>query len=203
MKHNYLHNILFIILLIPAISFAIEKDKGKYEKSKSIKKEYTVDSDALLRIDNRYGNVDVTSWDKNQVVIEVKITVSGNNEEKVVQRLKMIDVRFDALLEIKYEDKELKVFGYLSSLVDEKIHNDKNKMEVITNFLLLSVNEKNKIIEYILNLSESNNLKSNLHINLLFEMYRKIKKDSIENCMLASRYENYFKSSFENKVIKF
>ena len=95
MKNNYLHNILFILLMIPAISFATEKDKGKYEKSKSIKKEYTVNSDALLRIDNRYGNVDVTSWDKNQVVIEVKITVSGNNEDKVIQRLKMIDVRFD------------------------------------------------------------------------------------------------------------
>jgi len=95
MKNNYLHKILCILLMLPAISFATDIEKGKYEKSKSIKKEYAVNSDALLRIDNRYGNVDVTSWDKNQVVIEVKITVSGNNEDKVIERLRMIDVRFN------------------------------------------------------------------------------------------------------------
>lgn len=96
MKNKYLHRILFILALMPAIGFATDTDKGKYEKSKSIKKEYSVNSDALLRINNRYGNVDITSWDKNQVVIEVKITVSGNDEDKVVKRLRMIDVDFDA-----------------------------------------------------------------------------------------------------------
>ena len=96
MKQNYIHKMLFILLMIPVMSFATDKEKGKYKKSKSIKKEYTVNSDALLRINNRYGNVDVTSWDKNQVVIEVKITVSGNNEEKVIKRLGLIDVKFDA-----------------------------------------------------------------------------------------------------------
>ena len=96
MKNKYLHTILIMFMLIPLVGFATDHEKGKYEKSKSIKKEYTVNSDALLRINNRYGNVDITSWDKNQVVIEVKITVSGNNEEKVVKRLSMIDVDFDA-----------------------------------------------------------------------------------------------------------
>ncbi len=96
MKNKYLHRIVFLLALLPAISFATDTDKGKYEKTKSIKKEYAVNSDALLRINNRYGNVDVTSWDKNQVVIEVKITVSGNDEDKVVKRLSMIDVDFAA-----------------------------------------------------------------------------------------------------------
>lgn len=96
MNNNYLNRILFLLLIIPAIAFATEKGKGKYEKSKSIKKEYTVNSNALLKINNRYGNVDVTSWDKNEVVIEVKITVSGNDEDKVIKRLSMIDVAFEA-----------------------------------------------------------------------------------------------------------
>ena len=96
MKNNYIKNILFLLLLIPAMVFATDKEKGKYEKSKSIKKEYTVNSDALLRISNRYGNVDVSSWDKNEVVIMVKITVSGDDEDKVIKRLSMIDVDFAA-----------------------------------------------------------------------------------------------------------
>ena len=96
MKNNYIKNILFLLLLIPAMVFATDKGKGKYEKSKSIKKEYTVNSNALLKINNRYGNIDVSSWDKNEVVIMVKITVSGDDEAKVIKRLSMIDVDFAA-----------------------------------------------------------------------------------------------------------
>ena len=96
MKNYYILKLIIALLIIPSIGYATDKGKGKYEKSKTIKKEYVVNSDALLRINNRYGNIDITSWDKNEVVIEVKVTVSGNNEEKVIKRLSMIDVEFDA-----------------------------------------------------------------------------------------------------------
>lgn len=91
-----LYKLLFALFFIPLVALANDNDKDKYEKSKSIKKEYTVNADALLRIDNRYGNVDVTSWNENRVVIEVKITVSGNDEDNVLKRLEMIDVKFEA-----------------------------------------------------------------------------------------------------------
>jgi len=91
-----LHNIAIILLLTPFLLSANGIiDKYKYEKSKSLKKEYTVNADALLKINNRYGNVDVASWDGNKIVIEVKITVSGNNEDKVIKRLEMINVEFE------------------------------------------------------------------------------------------------------------
>ena len=89
-------NIIIALLFIPIALNATEINKLKHEKSKSIKKEYKVSSHALLKIDNRYGNVDVTSWESNRVVIEVKITVSGNDEDKVLKRLDMIEVEFDA-----------------------------------------------------------------------------------------------------------
>lgn len=71
------------------------KKKWDYEKTKNIKKEYSVNADAALKIKNKYGNVDVISWDQNKVVIEVTITVSGNNESKVIDRLSKIDVNFE------------------------------------------------------------------------------------------------------------
>jgi len=91
-----LRNILLFLLCIPFAVHAYEDVKLKHEKSKSIKKEYTVNAKALLKINNRYGNVDVISWNGNKVLIEVKITVSGNNEDKVIKRLGMIDVAFEA-----------------------------------------------------------------------------------------------------------
>jgi len=87
------------ILFLACISLTIQayaSDGNKHEKTKTIKKEYTVNSNALLKIDNKYGNVDVISWNGNTVEIEVKITVSGNNEDKVIKRLSMIDVEFTA-----------------------------------------------------------------------------------------------------------
>jgi hypothetical protein len=83
------------MLVFPALVKADPvKSKWAHEKSKTIKKEYDVNSDALLRINNKYGNVETVSWDQNRVEIEVKITVSGNNESKVDSRLKQIDVKF-------------------------------------------------------------------------------------------------------------
>ncbi len=90
-----LYKITIALLFIPLIAFANDNDKYKYEKSKLLKKEYTVNADALLKINNRYGNVDVTSWNGNKIIIEVKITVSGNDEDKVIKRLEMINVDFE------------------------------------------------------------------------------------------------------------
>ena len=91
-----LYNIVIALFFIPIALNATEIDKFKHEKSKTIKKEFTVNADALMKINNQYGNVDVTSWDGNKIVIDVKITVSGNDEDKVIKRLDMINVEFES-----------------------------------------------------------------------------------------------------------
>ena len=88
--------IVFFLSIIPLIGFAsTNPGKGKYEKSKKINKEYSVNADALLDINNKYGNVDVVSWKENRVVIDVEIIVSGNNEKKVIEKLAEITVDFE------------------------------------------------------------------------------------------------------------
>ena len=69
---------------------------GKYTKEKTIKKEFDVNSDALLKVKNSYGNLNLTSWDQDKVMIEVYIKTNGNNEDKVQDRLDEIDVTFDS-----------------------------------------------------------------------------------------------------------
>ncbi|MCH8325837.1 MAG: hypothetical protein IIB83_04655 [Bacteroidetes bacterium] len=44
----------------------------------------------LLKIKNKYGNVDIVSWSQNRIAIEVVITVTGNNEDAVEKKLKNI-----------------------------------------------------------------------------------------------------------------
>ncbi|MHA7057344.1 DUF4097 family beta strand repeat-containing protein [Aquimarina sp. M1] len=97
MKPIY-YKIICILFLVPAITIASGDNgmKGKYTKEKSLKKEFSVSSDALLKISNDYGNLDVTSWNQNRIVMEISIKVNGNDEEKVIQKLESIDVVFEA-----------------------------------------------------------------------------------------------------------
>lgn len=90
-----LFKLIFIFLLFPGLVVANnDKLKGKYTKEKTLEKEYTVNSDAELAVNNSYGNIDITTWNENRVVIEVVIKTSGNNEEKVQKKLDDIDVEF-------------------------------------------------------------------------------------------------------------
>jgi len=103
---------LLALLALPMLlSAGGGKGKGKYTKEKTIKKEYDVNKDALLKVSNSYGNVTLTSWNENRVVIEVHIKTNGNNEEKVQKKLDQITVDFDAT----------------SSMVSAKTIFDKNK----------------------------------------------------------------------------
>ncbi|WP_459209315.1 DUF4097 family beta strand repeat-containing protein [Aquimarina rhabdastrellae] len=96
MKTIY-YKLLLLLFIAPAILTAnTDKLKGKYTKQKSINKEFTVNSDALLKINNDYGNLDIKSWDQNRIVMEISIKVNGNDEEKVIDKLNNIDVRFSA-----------------------------------------------------------------------------------------------------------
>lgn len=69
---------------------------GRYTKEKTIKKEFDVNGDALFKVRNSYGNLNITSWNENRVVVEVHIKTNGNNEDKVQDRLDEIDVDFES-----------------------------------------------------------------------------------------------------------
>ncbi len=88
--------IVLLLLAMPITLFAHDgKLKGKHTKEKTIKKEFDVNSDALLKVNNRYGNLNITSWTEKRILIEVHIKTNGNNEEKVQKKLDEITVNFE------------------------------------------------------------------------------------------------------------
>jgi len=96
MKKQLYNYSLLLLLIVPLSIFAHTGLKGKHTKEKSIKKEYAVNADALLKVNNSYGNLNITSWNQDRIVIEVSIKVNGNNEDKVQQKLDEITVAFEA-----------------------------------------------------------------------------------------------------------
>lgn len=91
MKNMY--KVLAILCLLPFAVFA-NKNDGKYTKNKVLKKEYSVTKDANLQVTNKYGNIDIVTWNENTISIVVSITTSGDNEDKVKEKLDAITVEF-------------------------------------------------------------------------------------------------------------
>lgn len=91
---NLFNKYIVLLLLVPAIVFA--NDDKKHEKTKTISKKFNVNSNATVYIKNKYGNLNVTTWDKNGVEIDVKITVKGNDLDRVNDKLDAIKVNFEA-----------------------------------------------------------------------------------------------------------
>ena len=138
-----IYKITLLFFLIPLISFANGDKKKKHEKSKTISKKFNVNSSATVDISNKYGNVYVTTWDKNSVEFEIKITVKGDNADKVERKLDDIDVVFDAS----------------SSFVEAKTIINKNKSS--WSFWGKNNNNLNYKINYTVKMPKSNNANLN------------------------------------------
>lgn len=96
MKLKIHYNILAALLLLPTLVLAndVSANDKITTKEKIIQKSYNVNKSATLKVVNSFGNVDIVTWDKNTIEFDVVIRVSGNNEEKVEDRLERINVDF-------------------------------------------------------------------------------------------------------------
>ena len=87
--------LFLLLLIIPLAIFATEKE-GKYTKTKVIDKTFNVTKEATLNVSNKYGNIDIVTWNENRIEVIVKITTNGDDEDKVKKRLEEITVEFNA-----------------------------------------------------------------------------------------------------------
>lgn len=89
------YKIILIALLLP-VTLIAGSEKGKYTKKKNLKKSYTVNKDAMILLDNKYGSMTITTWDQAKVEIEVYVEVTGDDEDDVQEKLREIDVSFES-----------------------------------------------------------------------------------------------------------
>jgi hypothetical protein len=80
--------LVFLFLL------CIKGVKAHDEFTKVIKKEFTVNPDAQLTVNNRFGKIHCANWDKNSILIEVTITVDASDQEEAVKRFNRISIDF-------------------------------------------------------------------------------------------------------------
>lgn len=122
-----LYNLFILIVCFPLFSFSTTINK--HEKTKTINKSFVVNKNATVFVNNKYGNIAITTWDENRVEITVKITVKGNNLEKVDDKLNAIKIRFEgsedlveARTEIENNSSAWSWWGNNNSKVNYKIN---------------------------------------------------------------------------------
>lgn len=81
-----------ILLLLPLL--LLSSTLTGQEVTKELHKEYTAGANTTLQINNKYGDVFIDSWDRNEVVIDVKITVELPNSDKARELIQYINVEF-------------------------------------------------------------------------------------------------------------
>ncbi|MBL4754255.1 MAG: hypothetical protein JKY52_11775 [Flavobacteriales bacterium] len=69
------------------------------EFSKTWNKTFTVNPDAILDLDNKYGNVHITTWKQHEISIKVIISVDVSNQEKADKALNRIRIVDEASME--------------------------------------------------------------------------------------------------------
>lgn len=84
-------SILFL-LLFSCTSFIDTSDIGEY--TKTVKKEFVISPDGTTSISNKYGTVEIKSWNKERVKIDVTIVVKAQNENAAKNVFDRIDIAF-------------------------------------------------------------------------------------------------------------
>jgi hypothetical protein len=88
-KFSYKTGMLFLpLLLLPMIL-------AGQEVTKEFHKEFKADNNTTLNITNKYGEVIIDSWDQDQIVIDVKVSVEMPNREKAQKLIEFINVEFN------------------------------------------------------------------------------------------------------------
>ena len=88
---------LLMVMLMPALLLATNPKANtavKTTREKSIQKSFSVSTNATLKVDNSYGNVDIITWNQNTIDFDITIKVTGSNDDKVIDKLDRIDVNF-------------------------------------------------------------------------------------------------------------
>lgn len=81
-------------ILLSLSLFLVSITGNSQEITKEFHKEFPAGASTTLDISNKYGDVVIQKWDKDQIVIDVKVTVEHPNKERAEKLLSYIDVQF-------------------------------------------------------------------------------------------------------------
>ncbi len=91
-------NTLLLFLLIGLIAVDAQgttvSNPDKSEFTKTIKKNFNMKADGDVTLVNKYGDINLKTWNRNEVNIEITITVNAKSESYANETFERIDINF-------------------------------------------------------------------------------------------------------------
>jgi len=89
---KWIHKSLLLLLMCSLVASSYADNRKDYKKT--IKKEFDLSKDGELEIDNKFGQVEIKTWDKNSVSIEVTVIVRADSEKEASPIFDRISIHF-------------------------------------------------------------------------------------------------------------
>jgi len=86
---------IFILLFLGTFYASAEEFGAASEKEREVSKTFQVSLSDKLNIENRYGNITVTHWNKNEIAIKVVIEAKANNDRRAEELLDYVSISLD------------------------------------------------------------------------------------------------------------
>lgn len=86
---------IFFLLFLGTFYVSAEEYGAASEKKREVSKTFQVSLSDNLSIENRYGNITVTHWNKNEIEIKVVIEAKARNDQRVEELLNYVDIILD------------------------------------------------------------------------------------------------------------
>jgi hypothetical protein len=86
------------------------KKKYEFVKTKAVNKSYNVSSSDKLNIQNSFGSVKVTTWDRNEIKVDVDIEVSANTDalaQRMIDRISVTEGKSGSEISFKTSMKDV------------------------------------------------------------------------------------------------
>lgn len=81
------YSILFVTAALLTSHTGFASEEPKVEKKKNYSKTYAVSSNDRISFDNRFGELKITTWNKNEVKVDVVMTGKANTDERAQEIL--------------------------------------------------------------------------------------------------------------------
>lgn len=146
--------------------------------------------------------LDVITFNKKEtLLIETLFKILTYSSYMPRKNLQNYD--YSILLDLKYSNSKLKIYGYILSIISTKVNLNSEKMEKITSFLNSESKKDFMIIKYLNKIIEDFTIRGEFVETLLLKIYKNLNKNNLEHCIIASDLENNFRRIFENSYVNF
>lgn len=141
MKHIRLLSTIAAVLVLSAPVTGFAQRGQDVRRQKLINKSYDVSGDDKLSIDNQFGNVVVSTWDKPQITVDIEVSARAASDERAQDIMNKIDV---------HDSRDGHDIHFKTNVDEIHNGNDKNKHK--------EENDRSFYIDYVIHMPTANPL---------------------------------------------